>query len=112
MQTKINIQQPFPISQMGKTHIRCLVKNFVTHRENMYKNFGAHFTDKHLKSVEKIKRYMGHYEKSDTRGHYNLIVTLEQDLLTLLPGKTSRFHKGWSSKITDLISFCTSQVKG
>jgi hypothetical protein len=61
-------------------------------------------------SVAKLKKYLEFYKRSDLRGHCQLILSLESDLLLLLPSDKSKYYNTWKSQITKLIEFSKEYI--
>jgi N-glycosylase/DNA lyase len=93
-----------------KDSIRNILKRYAGQMAFLSRSFAKYGNGKRLKSISRIKNYLEYYKKADLKGYCNLVLTLEQDLLTLLPRENTKNNTIWTPKIEGVIQFSKSYL--
>jgi hypothetical protein len=83
-----------------------VIKDIVSQREHMYEKKLAFRTLAHLTAIGKIKKQLSVVNHKKPEGVKKIILYLEPDLRTIMPGKDSIYYESTTEKLNNLIKEC------
>lgn len=99
------------IKQIKKEVLREKVSKFLNHRKNIMENFGGYATENRFQAIQNLKNNLAFREKHSLESNCKLIVDHAELLKSLLPGKESVYHESATEMITEILQFCTIELK-
>lgn len=99
------------IRNIKKDVLREKILKFINHREVLMKGHGAFATEEKYKIIEQIRNNLSVREKSTLESNCQLIVDYAELLKKILPGKESVYHQSATQTLTEILEFCTLELK-
>lgn len=83
-----------------------IIKKYVAHREYSINQNFSEKTQKRINAVNKLKQAIQIYGKSNSFKLFEIIICLEEDIMTIMPGINSKFYKNYQESISQLLTYC------
>lgn len=77
--------------------------HYVNHRAQLLGNHGAYVTQRKLEALDRLKRKMYESKRWTTLATAKHIKAMREDLVTVMPGQSSRFYMSSLELLSDLI---------
>jgi hypothetical protein len=90
-----------------KQEILIRAKRLVKHREMMMRKFGA---KPKYSTITKIITRLDFYSSRDIKTISRLILTMQEDIRSILAGETSKFYKSDQKKAAELFEMCNNNL--
>jgi hypothetical protein len=108
--TIINLRRHMVPSFINR-HIIGLVRRYVSHRLQLLLHFGAHATVKKLRALDRLKMKLNMSKQWTTLATARHIRAMRDDLLTIMPGKKSRYFDSNYTLLTDLFFWADTTIQ-